>query len=181
MKLEKVNDTQILWSLDRDDLIQNEINVNDFLTGSPKARSMFQEAMRQAERDLRFQIDGHMLYCQLQELNEDKVTFAITKREMIQEIPHLICEFDSLDDVIGVSKLLNKEMPLKNNLYKLEGSYVLLLDPDKEDEKQVTWCTVSLTEFASVEIVSKPQRAFLMEHGECIVEGEALQKLRLIA
>ena len=54
MKIEKIDENQILWSLDREELDQNEISIVDFLTGTPRVREMFRQAIRQAERDLSF-------------------------------------------------------------------------------------------------------------------------------
>lgn len=181
MKIEKIDENQILWSLDREELDQNEISIVDFLTGTPRVREMFRQAIRQAERDLSFQAEGYMLNCRLREFNEEKITFTITKKEMIPETPYLVGEFGSLDEVIGVSGLLSEEMGLKNTLYKFEGSYLLLMNPEREDEKQLAWCTVNLSEFTSIEAISGTQRAFLEEHGDCIIRNEALQRLREIA
>lgn len=180
MKVEKVNENQILWSLDKEDLIRNKISITDFLTGTPRVRELFREAIRQAEKDLSFQVDGYILNCQLREWNEEKITFAITKREVIPEIPYLIGTFDSLDEVISVSGLLSEEMELRNALYKLEDNYLLILNPEKKNEQQLAWCTVNLSEFVEVEAITPGQKAFIEEHGECIIREGALQKLREI-
>lgn len=181
MKIEKVNENQILWSLYKEDLIRNQISITDFLTGTPKVRELFQEAIRQAEKDLSFQVEGYILNCQLREWNEERITFAITKKEVIPEIPYLLGTFGSLDEVIDTAGLLSEEMDLKNALYKLEDNYLLLLNPEKKNEQQLAWCTVNLSEFTEIEAISPSQRAFIMEHGECIVRENALQRLRELA
>lgn len=181
MKVEKVNENQILWSLDKEDLIRNKISFADFLTGTPRIRELFQEAIRQAEKDLSFQVDGYILNCQLREFNEEKITFAITKKEVIPEVPYLLGTFGSLDEVIGVSGLLSEEMELKNALYKLEDNYLLILNPEKKNEQQLAWCTVNMSEFTDIEPITPGQRSFIIEHGECIIGDRALQKLREIA
>ena len=79
MKLERISDAQLLWSLDKEDFIKNQLNINDFLTGTQKARSLFQEAMKQAARDCMFESEGYLLHCQLQEVSEEVVTFSITR------------------------------------------------------------------------------------------------------
>lgn len=181
MKIEKINENQILWSLYKEDLLRNKISIADFLTGTPKVRELFQEAIRQAEKDLSFQVDGYLLNCQLRELNEERITFAITKKEVIPEIPWLLGTFGSLDEVIDIAGLLSEKMDLRNSLYRLEDNYLLLLNPEKKNEQQLAWCTVNLSEFAEIEAITAGQRAFIAEHGECIVEDRALQQLREIA
>lgn len=199
MKIEKVNDSRLLWSLNREDFIEYKLNVNDFLYGTQKARTLFQEAMRKAEKDLMFQVEGYLLHCQLQELSASGITFSITRKEQLpkteenqskeksvehtlgSEELHLLYEFAQLDDVIRVSRLINKEIPLENALYKFEGEYLLFVEPNKDEGEQMAWCTINLAEFADVESVTRGQKALLCEHSECILEKDALQKLRVLS
>ena len=130
MKIEKVNDSRLLWSLNKEDFMEYKLNVNDFLYGTKKARTLFQEAMRKAEKDLMFQVEGYLLHCQLQELSASGITFSITRKEQLpkaeenqsdaesvnhtmgtQEDLHLLYEFADLDDVIRVSRLINTQIP----------------------------------------------------------------------
>lgn len=178
MKVEKVDDNQILWSLYKEDMERNQVSLFDFLTGTPKVKELFREAIYLAEKDLSFQVEGYVLSCSLKELNDERITFSITKREAIPDIPYLLASFESLDEVIGIAGLLSDEMDLVNALYKLEDNYLLILNPRKKDEEQIAWCTVNLSEFTEVEAITPGQRAFIMEHGTCIIGKEALQRLR---
>ena len=72
-------------------------------------------------------------------------------------------------------------MDLKNSLYRLEENYLLILQPKRKDEQQLAWCTVNLSEFVEIEAISVSQRAFIVEHGECIIGDGALQRLRDIS
>lgn len=200
MKIEKVNDSRLLWSLNKEDFMEYKLNVNDFLYGTKKARTLFQEAMKKAEKDLMFQVEGYLLHCQLQELSSSGITFSITRKEQLpkteenqsdaesvnhtmgtQEDLHLLYEFADLDDVIRVSRLINTEIPLENALYKFEDEYLLFVEPNKDEGEQMAWCTINLAEFADVESVTRGQKALLCEHSECILEKDALQKLRVLS
>ncbi len=181
MKIEKINDRQLRWSLDREDMRQNEVKISDFLIGTPKARLLFQEAMKQAERDLSFHSEGYLLHCQLQELSEEKIIFSITKEERIHEDPFLICQFESLDKVIDFAGLFGKQLPLKNSLYKYEDVYMLILEPVENQEEEINFAMLRIADYAEISTLSKSQKAFLTEHGECILEKDALQKLQMLA
>lgn len=180
MKVERVDDNQILWSLDRDDMTEHDISLIDFLMGNWRARELFRKALQQAENELSFRAEGYILNCQLQELSEESITFSITKKEMIPEKPFLLCECESMDEVLGIARLFPEDMALKNALYRLEEGYYLILEPDRSREAEMTWCTVSLTEFADVDAVTGAQKTFIEEHGQCVIREKAMQKLRAV-
>ena len=48
MKIEKINDNQIRCILTREDLEQRQIRLSELAYGSDKAKSLFQDMMRQA-------------------------------------------------------------------------------------------------------------------------------------
>lgn len=180
MKVERVDDNQILWSLDRDDMTENQITLIDFLMGNRRARELFRKALQQAENELSFRAEGYILNCQLQELSEECITFSITKKEMIPEKPFLICECESMEEVLEIARLLPEDMALKNTLYHFEQGYYLILEPDRSKEAELTWCTVGLTEFVDVDAVTGAQKTFIEEHGKCVIRDEALQRLRTV-
>lgn len=181
MKIQKLNDTQLLWTLEKEDFEKNQVKLSDFVLGTSKAQTLFLEVMKQAEEDLMFHSKGYSLHCQLKEVQEETVIFSITRQELIPDEPYLICEFVDIDQIINLSVLLPESMELKNSLYKFDDIYLLFLDPAKDQEEQVKWCTVSAVEFTDVTALLESQRAFLKEHGECVIEQEALQKLKQIA
>lgn len=201
MKLEKVNDSKLLWSLYKDDFITNKLNINDLLLGTPKARKLFQQAMVIAEKEYLFHAKGYLLYCQLQELNEDGVTFAITKKKPLKKDSqgntalsdeivgsgevdgryHLLYAFSSIDEVIQISSMVDHMDHLENSLYRFGDEYLLFVEPEKNSEKQLSLCTMNMTEFSEIEAVTKGQMTMLCEHSECILGKEALQQLRMVS
>ena len=58
MKIEKLNDNQIRCTLTREDLISRKIRLSELTYGSEKAKSLFQDMMSQASRDLGFEVDN---------------------------------------------------------------------------------------------------------------------------
>lgn len=195
MKIEKINDSEILWSLDKEDFKTNGMDVYDVVVGTPKVRMLFQEALEMAEKDLMFQSKGYLLDCQLRELTAQGATFSIKKKEqkgqksgeqesnnmasknLLDDVYHLMYEFTCLDDIIRISGMSAGLDDFQNSLYKYGETYLLFAEPLKNRKDQVIICTMNLSEFASIQAVTKGQMTFIKEHSKCILGQEALQQL----
>ena len=190
MKVEKINDSQFLWSLDKNDFVENQLKLQDFLLGTTKVQTLFQRALEMAEEDFQFQVEGYLLYCQLTEMSEEKVSFAITKKKQLaenQQLPENIIEpgqelfllyrFESLDDVIHASRILNGRVQVVNSLYQVDNQYYILAEPDTDNEQQMNTCGIVWTEFAPLKAVSRAQKAYMEEHHDCIIAEHAMETL----
>jgi negative regulator of genetic competence, sporulation and motility len=190
MRVEKINDTQFLWSLDKKDFVENQLKLQDFLLGTTKVQTLFQKALEMAEEDFQFQVEGYLLYCQLTEMTEDKVCFAITKKKQIsenQQLPENVIEpgqdlfllyrFETLENVIDASRILNGRIHVNNSLYQVDNQYYLMAEPDTEDEQQMNTCGIVWTEFAPLKAISSAQKAYMEEHHPCIIAENAMETL----
>lgn len=178
MKLEKINDSQILWSLDKDDMISHKIDINDIIKGTTKAQTLFQDALEIAQKDLLFDVEGYLLSCQLKEMNSDKITFSITRKK--NQI-FLLYRFQSLDRIIQASKVLKSRINTCNDLYEDEHRFCILMEPDAKDEKQMALCTLTLSEYGDMESITAVQKAHLTEHASCLIKKDAIQQLSSIS
>lgn len=114
----------------------------------------------------------------LQELKKD----SKEKKKKAAESPVNLIQaftFGSLDDVILAAHGLNQYFTGENSLYKNErlGTYQLVLhqsDYSPEDFNKV--CNI-LTEYGTGASFSAASEAYLLEHGNLIIGGEALQQL----
>ena len=57
MKIEKLNDNQIRCTLTRADLADREIKISELVCGTEKAKSLFQDMMRQASKEFGFEAE----------------------------------------------------------------------------------------------------------------------------
>ncbi len=86
MKIEKINDRQIRCTLTGEDLASRNINAGELTYGSEKAKKLFRDMMRVAERDLGFEVDNMPLVIEAIPLSADTIILIITKVEDPDEL-----------------------------------------------------------------------------------------------
>lgn len=105
MKLEKISDTQIRCTLNRDDLIDRELRISELAYGSEKAKSLFRDMIQQAAYEFGFEADDIPLMIESIPISPDCLVFNITKVEDPDELDTRFSNFtpaieaeDSFDD-----------------------------------------------------------------------------------
>ena len=98
MKIDKLNDNQIRCTLTREDLISRKIRLSELTYGSEKARSLFQDMMSQASRDLGFEVDNTPLMIEAIPVSIDSIVLIITKVEDPEELDSRFSRFSSEDN-----------------------------------------------------------------------------------
>lgn len=107
MKIERINDNQIRCILTKSDLAQRAIKISELAYGSEKAKSLFRDMMRQAQKELGFNAEDIPLMIEAIPYSEH-VVLIITKVEDPEELdtkfskfaPGIRDEDASLDDMI---------------------------------------------------------------------------------
>lgn len=79
MKFEKINDNQIKCILNKFDLNSRKIDLNEFAYGTPKARELFQDMMRQAADELGFVADNNPIMIEAIPVASDCIVLIVTK------------------------------------------------------------------------------------------------------
>lgn len=88
--------------------------------------------------------------------------------------------FDELDVLMRYAKQVRMDnMPL-NQLYKLDGSYFLMMDMTDCEESEVKRLSALTDEYAADIFVGAEKRAFIYEHGKAILKGHAIEQLQKI-
>ena len=102
-------------------------------------------------------------------------------RDISAEISKLYT-FRSLDDVILAARVIKSSYHGYNSLYRsrTDGCYTLILNKSSHTPEEFNKICNMITEYASSAKYTAGAEAFLAEHGELIVAGEALQKLGTI-
>ncbi len=102
--------------------------------------------------------------------------------EDLKEIPRIIVlfGFESLDVLMRYAKQVNVERIPFNQLYKLDGTYFLMMDMSDSDEKDVKKLSALTDEYAADIFVGAEKRAFIYEHGKEILKEHAIEQLREI-
>ena len=92
----------------------------------------------------------------------------------------ILFAFEELDVLMSYAKQVRMDPLPFNQLYKFEDVYFLMLDMSGCDELAVKRLSCLTDEFATDIFVGSEKRAFIYEHGTCILKERALEQLREI-
>ena len=95
MKIEKINDSQIRCTLTSADLASREIKLSELAYGTEKAKSLFQDMMRQAHYECGFESDNSPLMIEAIPVAPDSIVLIITKVEDPEELDTRFSKFSS--------------------------------------------------------------------------------------
>ena len=86
MKIEKISDTQIRCTLDKQDLAERELRLSELAYGSEKAKALFRDLMVQATYECGFDAEDTPLMIEAIPVNADCLVLVITKVEDPDEL-----------------------------------------------------------------------------------------------
>lgn len=113
MKIEKLNDNQIRCTLTRADLADRQIKLSELVCGTEKAKSLFQDMMRQASSEFGFEAEDMPLMIEAVPAASDSIILIITKVDDPEELDSKFSKFGS-----SMGEIDKK----RNVLDKLEGA-----------------------------------------------------------
>ncbi len=117
MKIEKLNDNQIRCTLTRADLADRQLKISELVTGSEKAKSLFQDMMQQAASEFGFEAEDMPLMIEAVPAAPDCIVLIITKVDDPEELDSKLSKFGPALDI---------ENRKRNVLDKLEGAEEIL-------------------------------------------------------
>ena len=79
MKIEKISDTQIRFTLSKTDLEERNIKITELAYGSEKTHLLFQEMMRQAHAECNFESENTPLMVEAMPIGKSHVVIVVTK------------------------------------------------------------------------------------------------------
>ena len=97
MKIEKLNENQIRFTLTREDLASRRIRLSELAYGSEKARNLFQEMMQMAADEHDFQVNNTPLMIEAIPVSPDSIVLIVTKVDDPDELDNRFSHF-SLED-----------------------------------------------------------------------------------
>lgn len=99
-----------------------------------------------------------------------------------EDIPKIIIlfAFEDLDVLMSYAKQVRMNPMPYNQLYKFEGVYFLMIDMTDCEELEVKRLSSLTDEYATDIFVGSEKRAFIYEHGTCILKERALEQLKEI-
>lgn len=88
--------------------------------------------------------------------------------------------FTTLHQVMQYTASVPPSLSVKSNLYKVDEAYYLVIEKNRLSYKMFNKISAQAVEFGNLIAVSNERMQYLEEHGECLIEGRAVSKLRKI-
>ena len=98
MKIEKISDTQIRCTLNKNDLADRHLRISELAYGSDKAKALFRDMMQQASAELGFDADNIPLMIEAIPVSADCLILVITKVEDPDELDTRFSNFTPARD-----------------------------------------------------------------------------------
>ena len=86
MKIEKINDSQVRFTLTSDDLAARQIQLSELAYGTEKARELFREMLQQAAVQVVFDVENIPLMIEAVPLKGGSIVLIVTKVENPEEL-----------------------------------------------------------------------------------------------
>lgn len=155
MKIEKLNDNQIRCTLTHADLADRQLKLSELVCGTEKAKSLFQDMMKQASAEFGFEAEDMPLMIEAVPASSDTIVLIITKVDNPEEL-------DSKFSKFGAS-FGDTDQKKKQVLDRLEGADDIMdliqkvtdavCDTRKEKEKKEKDFKIRLFSFATLDSV----------------------------
>ena len=154
MQIEKINSNKLKVILDLEDLENNNIDLNSFMSNSLESQELFLDILDLAEKDLNFYTNNSKLIIESISLANNIFIFTITKQNSpkISLASNYIYCFNTFDDIYNVLSYIDI-----NNLFLYNNVYYLISSINNKDNSL-------LEEFAYKKISSDYIEDILVEH-----------------
>ena len=209
MKVERLNENQIKFTLTPVDLIERNLQISELTYGSEKTRALFREMMATASAEYGFHPGDYSLTIEAMPSAIDSISVVVTRvknQEKSSSVlsftksPHKnkttnknlnnneeddslrIYSFKTLDDVINLSKSIINKFTGYASLIKDNELYYLVITYHPLIGSSITIKDIEkiLNEYGDKHISTELSLSYLLEHGEIIVENHAVRHLSCI-
>ncbi len=196
MRIEKINDNKLKILLTNDDLKERNIKMAELAFGSEKTRDLFKEMISIAADEYDFYADDSQLMIEaipisleaivimVTKMDEEEKIVMHTKKKKSKDAPFVravenmsIYEFNTLDDVCLVTKVLYARFGGESVLVKKDKKYFLILNNNAGDEITDEELEIIIGEYGKKRVVNPISKAYLFEHGEVIIKENAIDVL----
>lgn len=99
MKIERISENQIRCTLNKNDLIDRELRINELAYGTEKAKALFHDMMQQASYELGFEAEDIPIMIEAIPVSPDCLVLVVTKVEDPDELDTRFSRFSSDDNI----------------------------------------------------------------------------------
>ncbi len=158
MQIKKINNYKLEVVLNKDDLAQNDIDVNSFMANSLESQELFLDILDLAEEKFNFFVDNSKLAIESICLANNIFIFTITKlseQENSNYSNYIYC-FNSFDNLSYILSIINNDS--KATCYMYNNKFYLIV------EKSSKYNSI-INEFSDSKNKLECFENILMEHG----------------
>lgn len=187
MRLERLTANKIKIFLTSDDLFERGLSKEDIWKDSLKWHQLFHDMLEEAseEFDVDFQgsvavevfslhAQGMIMIITVDEIDEEEIMYDgfIEMQVRVEGSESLLYEFESIDDVIDLSKRLLSMKIFSGSLFSMNNHYYLLMNNISSTDLEKVASIFS--EYGEASIMSP---YFLKEYGKKIIEDNAVKTI----
>lgn len=133
MKIEKINDSQIRCTLNKDDLIDRELKISELAYGTEKAKELFRDMMQQASCEFGFEADDIPLMIEAIPISSECLILVITKVDDPDELDTRFSKFTA-DTEDGSDTSDSDDEPYADEIINCFDQLNELLDDTMKDD-----------------------------------------------
>ncbi|WP_167957707.1 adaptor protein MecA [Anaerosporobacter faecicola] len=134
MKIEKINDSQIRCTLNKEDLIDRELKISELAYGTEKAKELFRDMMQQASCEFGFEADDIPLMIEAIPISSECLILVITKVDDPDELDTRFSKFTADTDQSSSEPDADDE-PYADEIINCFDQLNELLDDTMKDDK----------------------------------------------
>lgn len=101
MKIEKISENQIKFTLNRSDLASRQIKISELAYGNEKTKDLIQDMMEQASDELDFELNDTPLMIEAIPVSMDCIVLMVTKIDEPEEVDTKFTGFSNLKDLLA--------------------------------------------------------------------------------
>lgn len=189
MRFERISTNKIKVTLTKKDLKEWDIDLEDPEFPSARMQDLFVFVMHRAEDELGIRLDNCRLMIEPCAEFHELLEFVITKYEedarpvrvRAKQTPRLfelLYRFDTFEALLHSVHAVSDLPFRKSSLFLYQDSYYLLISKARIKSEYVTMLRWRFMEYGNEIEVSDWQKGVLLEHGECIIEKDALNTIK---
>jgi len=191
------------------DLEERDINISELSHSSKKTQELFKEIMQLAQEEGSFSSAHNPYLIEAVRVGVDSLSVMVTKMDAGDlerrftlipaskgncrfkrngfisqpdypgEDSQVVFSFEKLDMAAAAAAAINSVFSGESQLYKFKGRFYLWVQNETEDDRTTADLETIILEFGQKHTSNGLGQQFLAEHGETLIESDAVSKLSL--
>lgn len=205
MRIEKIDENKIKVILTLNDLQERNIDLGALTYNSPQTQKLFMDMMVLAEHEYGFFIGDSQIFIEAVPIPPDGFEIIVSKVQEDGEFESIqkyiksklkksdlytkkktkkistnvfIYSFANFDDLCNGVKTIGEDYVGESSLYKYNSAYYLIFSKNYKTNLDFESLEMSLNEFGEKISISALFEGYLDEHGEKMVEGNAIEVIK---